>query len=96
LFLNCATGKVFPKVEIDFTKPTPNGEVSYLYVTLSNVLVTSVSHATRTAEPADMPAEQVSFNYTKIEFKYTPVDQDTGSTGEPVEVAYDAAQGPAQ
>ena len=57
----------------------PNGE--YLDYKLSDVLITSVSDKGNAGDSA--PLEQVSLNFTKIEWDYTPLNAD-GSPGTPV------------
>lgn len=57
---------------------------------LSNVLVSSQSHSGAAGD--DRPSESVSFNFTKIEMKYSIIDPKTGeSVAEPV-VGYDLSK----
>ncbi len=62
----------------------PNGE--YLDYKLSDVLITSVSDKGNAGDSA--PLEQVSLNFTKIEWDYTPLNAD-GSPGTPVSASWE-------
>ena len=58
--------------------------VTYATFKMSNALVSGYSISTG----GDRPTELVSFNFTKIEFKNTPMD-DKGKLGSPVVASYD-------
>jgi type VI secretion system secreted protein Hcp len=60
--------------------------VEFLQITLSDVLV-SAFQTSATLEDG-LPREQVSFNFSKIEYAYTPQNPD-GSLGESVKVGWD-------
>jgi len=78
LMLAACDGKVFPKVEIHLVhKSGPLGAEPYMQYVLSDATVV----AAQTGGPSSgepLPSEQVSFNYAKIEWSYTYVD-DSGA-----------------
>lgn len=89
LMLACASGKVFPKVEIDVTRSTQAGETLYMKLTLTDVLVTSLSHNSRTDEQRVVSSsEGMGMTYTTIKWEYTPID-DSGKTGETISETVD-------
>jgi type VI secretion system secreted protein Hcp len=57
---------------------------TYLSLTLTNAMISSYS----VSSGGDRPSESVSINFTKIEYKYTPYD-DQGKQGKAVPVTYD-------
>lgn len=81
LMLACASGKHFSKAVLTVRKA---GEipVEYYKVTLEDLLVTS-HQSGGSAGSEVVPMEQVSINFTKITFSYTPQKAD-GSLGSPV------------
>ena len=97
LMLACATGQHIPTATFRFLRPSATGKPEeYYVVTLSDVLVSSFSSSrpapTSTTTVADpLPVETVRLNFTKIEFKYTPVAV-AGSTGNPVTATVEVAR----
>jgi type VI secretion system secreted protein Hcp len=92
LMLACATGQPIEEVTLSLADPNRNEGRDYYKIVLNDVLVTSYqtqlsedSSASSGADP--VPTEEVTLNYSKIEWTYYPAD---GS--EPVVVAFDAAQ----
>jgi type VI secretion system secreted protein Hcp len=86
LFLMCATGQTIPTVTLSVTRMVGGAEVGYYKVVLKDVLISSISGANTpgaggTATSGDRPQESLSLNFTKIEFKYTPIDDVTGAQG---------------
>jgi len=61
---------------------------TYLTVTLTNTMVSGYN----VTSSGDRPVEQITLNFTKIEFKYTPYD-DTGTPGTPTSATYDISKG---
>ena len=61
--------------------------IEFLIIKLTNVLVTSISTGGSTGE--DRLTENVSFNFGKVEFKYTPTDTATGKAGTPIITTWD-------
>jgi type VI secretion system secreted protein Hcp len=69
---------------ISFVRTDSNGGVCYLEYTLSNVMVSGYS----ISSGGDKPSESLSLNFTKIETKITPQNDD-GTAGTPFPVTYD-------
>ncbi len=72
------------KVQFHFVRTSASQLETYLEITLSNTLVSGYS----TSSGGDLPTESLSFNFTKIEIKYTPFDK-THKAGKPVPAGYD-------
>ncbi|WP_234731690.1 Hcp family type VI secretion system effector [Acidocella facilis] len=72
------------KLVISFTRTDGNGAVVYLEVTLTDTMISGYS----LSSGGDRPSESVSFNFTKIEVKFTPQKAD-GTAGSPFPVTYD-------
>jgi type VI secretion system secreted protein Hcp len=82
---SCANGQHFPKVEIVCRKAGSTGTNNYYTVTLEDCLISSysVSGGGGSAGGGEsLPTESISFNYTKIEWKYVKQDP-TGVPTEP-------------
>jgi len=85
-FLNEAYQGEGQKVTIDFCK-TDKGQLSvYLTYTLEDCMISGYS----ISSGGDRPSESLSLNFTKIETKFTGMD-DTGALGSPDTVTYDIA-----
>jgi type VI secretion system secreted protein Hcp len=85
LFEAVANGKVFKKVQIEFTATyTDAGQVTYLALELENVHVASCSVSW--SEGAS--SESCVLNYTKIKYTYTENDEKGGKKGN-VETTWD-------
>lgn len=83
LFESCVIGRTFPTVELSVVRDSPNRE-PYLKVRLNDVLVSSYS----TGGTGDtVPTEQLSLNFTKIEFAY--IRYDDKGTSSTVSATYD-------
>lgn len=61
---------------------------TYMSYTLSNSLISGYS----VSSGGDRPAETVSFNFTKLEMKYTPYDNEH-NPGSPIPAGYDVSAG---
>jgi type VI secretion system secreted protein Hcp len=70
LFKACATGQHIKDVTLTVLRP---GKVAlpYIQYKLTDAFVTSVNHS---GNGDSVPSEQVSFDYRKIEVKYTTID----------------------
>lgn len=69
---------------IDFLKTGTSGQLQvYLQITLTNTLVSGFS----TSSGGDRPTESLSFNFTKVEYKYFTTRPD--GSGSSVSVTYD-------
>ena len=71
LMESSTSGKTFPKVEIHNYKSCCDPE--YVKITLEDVLVSSYQTGGSAGEP--LPTENVSLNFTKIEYCYTYIDE---------------------
>lgn len=91
LFLSCATGQHIKEAKLTVRK-AGGGQQEYLVIKLSDVLITS--YQVGASEGDAVPTDQVSINFTKIEYEYRPQSAD-GTASSPVRVQYDvkAAKG---
>jgi len=71
---------------ISFVRTDAKGGVTYLELTLTNVMLSGWS----ISSDGDKPTESISFNFTKIELKIIPQKAD-GSAGTAYPVTYDLA-----
>jgi type VI secretion system secreted protein Hcp len=71
LALRVCDGQTIPQVRVEVQRTHPGG-VQYYSLRLRDVIVTSL-HADK-ASPIDAPTEQVSLNYTEIEWTYIETD----------------------
>lgn len=78
-----AQGTIFPIVRVEVPK-TSQGPQVYLKYELKNVMITSIQ-TTGGGAGGGVPTEQVSFNYTKIEYKYA---EQKGTVKKPPAAAY--------
>lgn len=69
---------------IYFVRTNDKGSETYHEITLSNVMVSGYNLSCDVGKPS----ETISFNFTKIESKFTPMKTD-GSLGSPFPVTYD-------
>ncbi len=74
-------------VKIDLVQTGEQLE-TYMAYELTDSLISSYSVSTG----GDRPSESVSFNFTKIEMKYTPYDN-KHKPGSPIPAGYDVSQG---
>lgn len=87
LFLACATGDHIKKAELTFRKAGQKaGQLEYYKITLSDLLVSSFQQSDSSGH--DLGTEQVSMNFSKIEFDYKEQKPD-GSLGGSVKSGYD-------
>ena len=82
------TGK---KVNIDLIQTGGTQLDTYMTYELSNSLISGYSVS---ANSEGRPEESVSFNFTKVEMKYTPYDNEHNA-GSPVPASYDVSLGEA-
>lgn len=85
LFTAACTGNEGKTVKIDLTT-TSSGGLVYCTYTLTNALISSYS----VSSDGDRPGESISISFTKMEFKFTPYDNQN-KAGTPVTVSYDLA-----
>ena len=80
----CASGKHIAKAEIFVRKSGGSGD--YYVITLTDVLVSSIDFQGDSS--GSRPVESISFNFTKIEWRYVPTAPD-GTTEPAVEAGWD-------
>jgi type VI secretion system secreted protein Hcp len=83
LMLKCASGQHLPEVTLTVDRPG-GGSQPFLEIKLTDALISSVSPS---GSANDLPMEQVSFNYDRIQMKYSPRD---GST--PVQTSWNLSE----
>jgi len=86
LLLACATGQHIPK-GVMVVRKAGGEQLEYITVTMTDVMVSSVS-AGGTASGSEVPNEQFSLNFSKIQFDYKEQKPD-GSLGGTVAMGYD-------
>ena len=85
LFLRCATGEHIK--EATFVARKAGGDKQeYLAIKLTDLLVTSVQKGASGGD--EVPLEQVSINYSKVELDYKPQGKD-GKLGAAIKAGYD-------
>jgi type VI secretion system secreted protein Hcp len=67
-----------------FVRTDGGGAKTYLECTLTDTIITGFSMSSG----GDKPTESLSFNFTKVEWKFTPTKPD-GTDGSPFPVTYD-------
>ena len=87
LMLACATGEHIKKATLTCRKAGKEQQ-EYLKITLSDCLVSS--YQTGAGGGSTVPTDQVSLNFTKIEFEYKPQKAD-GTLDSAVKAGYDLA-----
>ena len=85
LFLACASGQHIKTALLTVRKPGGQQQ-NFLKITLNDVLVSGYAEAG--AEATDVPTDQVTMNFSKIQFSYTGQRPD-GSPDAPVTVGWD-------
>jgi type VI secretion system secreted protein Hcp len=88
LFLSCATGKHIDEATLTLRK-AGRAPVEYLKIKLTDVLISS--YLPGGASDGDTPAEEISLNFAKIDFEFTPQNAD-GSLGAAISTSYDLKQ----
>ena len=74
---SCAMGKFFKEVLVDFTSDIEGKNEPYLQYKLTDVIITSYSfHGNGSGSP--LPTEEITLNYTEIEWTYNVLDPKTG------------------
>ncbi len=86
LFEFCCNGKHIPKAILTNRKAGGDDPLEFLKITLSDVFVTSYNAAGSTG--ADLPIDQATLSFTKIEHEYKPQTA-TGTGGGQVKMGWD-------
>lgn len=88
LALYCCSGTHIPEVILELCYATGD-RLRFMEYTLSDVIVNSVNPSGSVESGVALPLEEVSFNYGRIEWKYTERDPDTGKAKGNVEANWD-------
>jgi type VI secretion system secreted protein Hcp len=82
LALACCIGTLIPEVKLELWRPTGDKSTftKYMEYKFNNVLISSVKPS-GSSHGDEIPTEQVTFNYEKIEWTYTPADGNSITTG---------------
>lgn len=86
LFVACCTGKHIPTLTLTARRAGGDKQVEYCIIKGSEVYVSGFSNGG--SDPSVLASETVSFNFSKIELKYTPQKED-GSAGPAVHGGWD-------
>ena len=78
LALLCATGQHIPTLTLTVQRPG-SSSLPYFEIKLTDAIVTSVQHSGSGGDNV-LPTEKVSFDYRRVELKYTPVDGNAVTT----------------
>ncbi len=95
LFLACAKGNHIPQATLTVRKSNAaGGKTDYYQVTLTDILISSYQSSAHpptggTAGPPEVPADQISINFTKITYSYTRTDENGQAVEEPIKVEAD-------
>lgn len=85
LMLACATGQHIKKAKLSCNKAGKGGQ-EYMKITFDDLLVSS--YQTGGSSGDVVPIDQISLNYSKIEYEYKP-QQASGGTGGTVKMTFD-------
>ena len=85
LMLACAAGQHIPKAVLACRK-AGGEQQEYLKITFSDLLISSYQMGGSSGDV--VPVDQVSLNYSKIEFEYKP-QKETGELGSPIKAGWD-------
>jgi type VI secretion system secreted protein Hcp len=85
LFEACASGKHIKEAVLTAVKADKKDRQEYLIIKMTDVLVSSYQTG---GSSGDVPIDQFSLNYAKIEIEYRPTNPD-GSLGEPIKAGWD-------
>jgi len=88
LALYCCSGTHIPEVILELCYATGD-KLRFMEYTLSDVIVSSVSPSGSVESGEARPLEEVSFSYSRIEWKYTEMDPGTGKAKGNVEAEWD-------
>ncbi|MBN2269320.1 MAG: type VI secretion system tube protein Hcp [Sedimentisphaerales bacterium] len=70
IYLACSNGEHIPSVQMQLCRSGAEAQ-QYMQYTLTDVIVSAVRPKGGTMAGEDRPIEEVSFNYKKVEWKYT-------------------------
>jgi type VI secretion system secreted protein Hcp len=88
LMLNCANGAHIK--EANFVVRKAGGEqLEYLKIKLTDILVSSYKEHAATQKGDEIPMEEVSLNFAKVEYSYQPQGADGKAQGGPILAGWD-------
>ena len=79
LRLSIAAGTHFPEALVVITASSGDSEVEIFRITMKQVMVTSVSMSANSG--ADRPTENITLNFSEIEWEYTKIGKSGSETG---------------
>jgi type VI secretion system secreted protein Hcp len=88
LALYCCNGTHIPKITIELCRASGDKQ-KYMQYVLSESIVSSVRPGGSSHGGEELPLEEVSFNYGKIEWVYTETDHKTGKAKGDVKANWD-------
>ncbi len=89
LYLACCTGQRLSEVTMEIARAEGDQQKYFEYL-LTDVIISSTSPQGSTQSGDDRPLEEVSFNYGKIQWTYSPTD-DTGAPSGDIVTFWDLA-----
>lgn len=87
----CCTGKHVPNIKIEVCR-AGGDKLKYMEYKLSDAIVSAVRQGGSSSGSEDIPVEEVSFNFGKIEWTYTQQKRSDGSGGGNVSAGWDLKQ----
>ena len=88
LYEACCTGKHFPNIKIDVCR-AGGDKLKYMEFKFTNAIVSSARPGGSAHGGDEVPVEEVSFNFGKIEWTYTHQKRADGSGGGNVSAGWD-------
>ncbi len=88
LALACCKGEHIPEVTVALCRATGDKQ-KYMEYKMTDVIVSSVRPGGSAQGGESLPLEEVSFNYSKIEWIYTATDHKTGKPAGDVKASWD-------
>jgi len=85
LFLSCATGTHIKEALLSGVRGTGKAQADFIVYKMRDVVITSVQHSDG---EANLPMEQLSMNYSKVEISYFPQGT-SGKVGPAVTAGFD-------
>ena len=89
LYVACTNGEHIAEVTMEITRSEGDKQKYFVYV-LTDVIISSTSPQGSTQSADDRPVEEVSFNFSKIQWTYVPADA-TGAPSDEVVTSWDLA-----
>jgi type VI secretion system secreted protein Hcp len=88
LSLACCKGEHINEIKVELCRATGDKQ-KYMEYKMTDVIVSSVRPAGNAQGSENLPLEEVSFNYGKIEWTYTATDHKTGKPAGDVKANWD-------